>query len=303
MSRRKTELFSLSFLDMLSGALGAVIFLFIITPKGGAPAAKTHQVAASIDTLHNQIFGGLHDSLSTKSIGDTLLVLIKGFEKMPTIEDCPECPPPMECPPRRKCPECPECPECPGLPSANDVATASGTNPGRQPGQSKPPPSPPVNTSRPGTGQGDNDYKGDPPAVPCNVSFEINWKDMGDNVDLIVCKDGNCVNGRKKKHKDIGQWSSGITPTSIFGTDFRTSQEAVRQFREIIPGKYTLKALFKESEKNNPKVDISGLIYTKTLEGEQKGERFSKTLQRDGKGVNLGTVVLRADGTFTFNKQ
>lgn len=295
MARRRTELFNLSFLDLLSGALGAVIFLFIITPKGGAPASKTHQVVVSVDTLHRQIFGTLHDSLASKNTGDTLLVLIRNFAEMPSAKECPECPPPMECPPQRRCPKCPECPQA----QAPSTIAHAGTPTTNQPPRASSPPPQPAPPEYDPAKQG-SDYKGDPPAVPCNVSFEINWEDMGDNVDLIVCKEGNCVNGRKKKHKSIGQWSSGITPTNIFGTDFRTSQEAVRQFRQIIPGRYSLKALFKESEKGNRKVDISGLIYTKTLDGKQQGERFRKTLEMNGEGVELGTVILQGDGKFTF---
>jgi hypothetical protein len=153
----------------------------------------------------------------------------------------------------------------------------------------------------PSVAQGGSEYKGDPPGVPCNVSFEINWKDMGDNVDLIVCKENDCVNGRRRKNSRIGQWGSGITPTSIFGTDFRTSQESVRQFREIIPGKYALKVRFKESKKGNPKVDIVGLIYTKSLEGKEQGKRFSKTLSLDPrKEALIGTVNLKEDGKFEY---
>ncbi len=294
-------MFNLSFLDLLSGALGAVIFLFIITPKGGQSPAKTQQAVVTLDTTHNQLFGGLHDSLLHKTIGDTLLVLIGGFDKMPSIEDCPECPPPIECPARRPCPEqkpCPACPECPGKTTTEPIAGRNGGGT-----QVMPVNNPPATHSDAAHTTGGSDYKGDPPAVPCNVSFEINWRDIDDNVDLIVCKNGDCINGRKRKNKDIGQWSSGITPTNIFGTDFRTTQEGVRQFREIIPGKYTLKAVYKDSKKGHQQIEIVGLIYTKNMEGKEQGKRFSKTLTLDPrKEVNLGTVELKENGAFIFKQ-
>ena len=70
MARRKTQLFNLSFLDLITGALGAVIFLFIITPKGGTAAPDKHQVVMYMDTSEMKIFGNLHDSLQNKQIGD-----------------------------------------------------------------------------------------------------------------------------------------------------------------------------------------------------------------------------------------
>ena len=83
MSRRKAELFNLSFLDLLTSALGAVIFLFIITPKGGAPAAKVQQAAVYIDTADMKVFGALHDSLRHKRVGDTLFAVLVDYRNMP----------------------------------------------------------------------------------------------------------------------------------------------------------------------------------------------------------------------------
>lgn len=304
MSRRNTEMFNLSFLDLLSGALGAVIFLFIITPKGGeAPAAKP-QVVISIDTLHQQVFGTLHDSLAIKNIGDTLLVVIKDFQKMPSIEDCPECPPPIECP------DCPKCPQQPiaskinidGKPSQQKANEIPKRNENVKPIQvvnnafTK-------NTESLPTENNESKYKGDPPSVPCLVSFEVSWEDIEDNVDFFVCKGNDCVYGGRKKNTNIGYWDSGKSKNRIFGSDLRTTMEAVRQFDKIIPGEYEVKAQFKESKKGNKTVAIKGLIYSKGKNGKENGERFSRTLTLDKKKKTLlGKVNLKADGSFTFSK-
>jgi hypothetical protein len=73
MSRRKMQFFNLSFLDLMTGALGAIIFLFIITPKGGESAAPVRQAAIYVDTVQRKLYGDLPDSLLNKEAGDTLL--------------------------------------------------------------------------------------------------------------------------------------------------------------------------------------------------------------------------------------
>ncbi len=304
MSRRNTELFSLSFLDLLSGALGAVIFLFIITPKGREAPAVRPQVELSIDSIHNQIFGAFHDSLSAKNIGDTLLVIIKDFQKVPSIEDCPEYPPPVECP------ECPKCPEryIVERHSKNNNTKTSSAEPTRIVEEKESIKPVKVNQQPPKTKQentttkqeNDPGYKGDPPSVPCKVSFEITWEDITNNVDLFVCREGKCVSGGKKKNKRIGYWDSGKSTNSIFGSDLRTTMEAVRQFDKVIPGEYQLYARFKAREKENNSVAIQGLVYTKGTSGQQ-GKRFTKQIQfQKEEKTLLAKVRLKADGTFTM---
>lgn len=299
MARRNTEMFNLSFLDLLSGALGAVIFLFIITPKGGKPAAKIPQVVVSIDTVHNQIFGGLHDSLIAKQTGDTLLVLISDFKKMPSVEDCPTCPPPIICP---------ECPKCPPSFVRNNNKVVS-RSPSQKPSTDLNSKDKKVNNFEKGIpnsvaqNQNDSKYKGDPPSVPCKVSFEIKWEDKGDNVDLYVCKDSKCVTGPRGRNKGIGIWDAGKSRTRWFGDDLRTTQEAVRQFDDIIPGTYKVYAKFKASKNNNPSVLINGLIYSRDDDGEEQGENFTKNLTLDKNArIHIATVDLSEDGSFTFTK-
>jgi len=299
MSRRSAQMFNLSFLDLLSGALGAVIFLFIITPKGGAPSAKGHQVVASIDTIHQQLFGDLPDSLLSKNAGDTLLVLIGNFQEMPSTTDCPPIPAPLPCP---TCPSCPAVvtPVSPPPAKATEPMARKEENKNLQKSINTNPRSKPVPvSSNPIVEKG---YKGDPPSVPCKVSFEISWEDISDNVDLFVCKEGNCIYGARRRNTKIGFWDSGKSRTSIIGGDVRTTLEAVRQFDQPIPGTYRLYAQFKNSEKKRSTVTIQGLIYTRGDQNQEQGERFYKTLALDKKKrTSLGTVVLQANGSFKFS--
>lgn len=292
-------MFNLSFLDLLTSALGAVIFLFIITPKGGAPAAKAQQAAVYFDTTRMQLFGALPDSLLQHTAGDSLLVLLVDYKTMP------------------------------GAPKSNAVHTpaplaaqqpsrvAVRNEPVKQPNNNNQPgpetrevekpkaeqPRPATVEEKPkSTIEAPPVYKGDAPSVPCNVSFEIKWRDIANNVDIFVCKGDDCVYGGRKKDRAIGEWDSGKSRNRLFGNDLRTNQEAVRQFGAIIPGEYKLYAQFKESAKKNTSVTVTGLVYTKNNQGEERGDAFSKEVKLSDNRVLLGTVRLKADGTFQLIK-
>ena len=159
MARRKTSLFNLSFLDVLTSALGAIIFLFIITPKGGQSAAKIRQAMVYFDTAQMKIHGDLHDSLLSKQAGDTLFTVLLAYKNLPqaekprqrilTFNDRKEDPKPKEPVKATKVEE----------PVAEKKKTPV-TIP--QPSEKTTAPSPPV-------------YKGDAPSVPCEASIEITW--------------------------------------------------------------------------------------------------------------------------------
>jgi hypothetical protein len=83
MTRRKMQFFNLSFLDLMTGALGAIIFLFIITPKGGESAAPVRQAAIYVDTVQMKLYGDLPDSLLKKEAGDTLFAVLLGHKLLP----------------------------------------------------------------------------------------------------------------------------------------------------------------------------------------------------------------------------
>ncbi len=318
MSRRTKQLFSLSLLDLLTSALGAIIFLFIITPKGGASASETRQAMVYFDTTLMKIHGDLPDSLLGKMAGDTMQVVLMAYQDDPEAEATAR----AEAEQRRaaiakaKAEEARAKAEAEARAKALALAKAkekqkaqpkpptSKPEPKPEPPKSKPEPKPepkpeapkPKPTSKPS-------FTGSGPSVPANVSFEVNWQDKGDNIDLFVCKGGDCVYGGRKKNKSIGNWDSGKSRNRIFGNDLRTNQEAVRQFDKIIPGEYKIYVQFKDSKANRDKVLVKGLIYTKDVKtGTERGENFAKTLTL-GKGrVHIATIDLKADGSYTIKK-
>jgi hypothetical protein len=146
-------------------------------------------------------------------------------------------------------------------------------------------------------------YTGDLPSVPCKFSVELKWEEISENVDLFLCKDGACVYGARRRSASIGFWDSGKSKTSIFGGDLRTTQEAVRQFDAIIPGKYDIYAQFKYSEKNQNSIRVEGLVYSNKGKGKEQGETFVTNLPFNPKERNkIGTVNVQEDGSFQFIK-
>ena len=298
MSRRESQPFNLSLLDLLTSALGAVIFLFIITPKGGAPPAETQQMGVFVDTAQRKVFGLMPDSLVGKQIGDTLRIVLVDYKQFPEDQPKPKLvvqQPPAPTPDRATAAPPVEKPEKqePGKKAEPDVTVAKPADQAKPevptPAPTPAPPTPPV-------------YKGDAPSVPCLVSFEIRWADVADNVDLFVCKDGICVYGGHKRDRAVGEWDSGKSRNRLFGNDLRTNQEAVRQFDKIQPGEYLLYAQFKNSDKNHTSLNLTGLIYTKSPTGQERGTDFSKPLTPTKDRVLLGKVVLKEDGNFSFTK-
>ncbi len=62
MKNRNVEFFNLSFLDLLSGALASIIFLFIIVPKGEL-TINTDPVTVVYDTIQNQFYGSIPEGI------------------------------------------------------------------------------------------------------------------------------------------------------------------------------------------------------------------------------------------------
>lgn len=260
---RNIDLFNISFLDLLSGALGAVIFLFIIVPKGeGQGPTDNPQLAIVFDTIQNQFYGKLPDSLNYKRVGDSLLTVVFEFNKMPGLEPQP----PVE--------------KRPAKPAQKSPKTTTQAEPKSTPSTRAP------------------KYKGSMPDVPCVFSIELKWDDPADNVDLYVCKDNDCVYGGRRYRNFIGYWDSGKSRSSIFGGDLRTSQEAVRQFDAIIPGEYTIFAQYKEALTPKSNLPIRGLVYSKSPEGDERGKEFNFTLSVDPKNrTRVGKLVVNTDGS------
>ena len=302
MARREVQSFNLSFLDLLSGALGAVIFLFVIVPKGGGASASVNTVQAALrfDTLHRQVWGNIVDSLAKKKVGDTLLVIISDYGVLEQMKECPDCP---TCPPNRPCPTCP--PPCPSdeKPTVSPIAVAKTTPSVPMPMPTTTPKPP---TTMPSGGSSSSiTYRGVKPSISCKAAFEISWGSEMDNVDLFVYKGNQFVSGAssKRRNSQIGDWDSGRSKTKLFGNDFRTNQEAVRQFNKIIAGEYKIYAQFKEANPQQPKqsMSIAGLVYTRNEQGKEEGKEFSGTIPfSKGDKKLLATVVLKEDGSISI---
>ena len=302
--RRENSPFNLSLLDLLTAALGAVIFLFVITPKGGATAAKHQQAAIYFDTASMRIHGTLPDSLLAHRPGDTLFAMLVDFRKDPKIQDKPvekpqppaepevrivykERPAPISGPDPKPSPRpAPEPPK--PAPAKSDVAQTPTTTPAPKPAE-EPRPEP----------KSEDSYRGDMPSVPAVLSFELKWADAADNVDLYVCRGNDCVFGNRRKDNTIGNWDSGKARNRLFGNDLRTNQEAVRQFDKLIPGTYTIYAMFKESERGRKSVAVETLVFTKDAQGKPRGQTFRHTLPLSDDRTRLVTVLINPDGTFS----
>lgn len=303
MKRRDVELFNLSFLDILAGALGAVLFLFIVVPKGGgqSPPASP-QLSVTFDTTQNKFFGELPDSMLQYQIGDSLLSLVVNYDIMPSIKNCP---------PPRKCPKCPDTRGLKRKIASLEKTIAQQPKPSKIAARSKVQPEKVKNTSKvlekktPVSTTVAKKYKGDMPSVPCKFSVEVAWDNIDNNIDLFVCKDGKCVYGGKRKRNGIGFWDSGKSKTSFFGGDLRSTQEAVRQFDSVIEGEYTVYAQYKAAKETpEASVTIRTLIYTNTIENGEKGKTFNVDLPFNKKERTLlGTMTVKADGSFIFDKQ
>lgn len=305
MARRSNSLFNLSFLDLLTSALGAIIFLFIITPKGGESAAKVQQALVYFDSTQMKIHGELPDSLLQKSSGDTLLMVLLEYKDLPKASKTPKKIFAFNESKKEKKPEKIEKPINQPPVKKEEVKT-SKEKPKAEEKKPTAPTSPPVETPtkepKPKPLPSAPIFKGDAPSVPCKVSFEVSWADITDNIDLFVCRGSSCVYGGRKKDRNIGQWDSGKARNRLFGNDLRTTQEAIRQYDKIIPGEYKLYAQLKESKQKKTSVTISGLIFTKGKSGLQRGESFSKTLKVSKERTYIGTVILQADGNYQFKK-
>jgi len=269
MKNRNVEFFNLSFLDLLSGALAAVIFLFIIVPKGNVTVAET-PLAVSYDTLQSKFFGDIPDTLLSMREGDTLLAIITGYDKAPKTASPKPIPTP---PPKKRVTEKPKRPEKP-----NEKKQASNT--------------PVVKPS---------ELKGSKPDVPCVLSIEIKWDDKVDNVDLIVCKDNACVFGRKRHIDFIGFWDSGKSKSRLFGGDLRTNQEAVRQFDAIIPGEYQIFAQYKASEEPKSELPVQLQVYTKNKEKQERGtvHNFSLNMNPNDR-TRIANLTVGPEGEIEF---
>lgn len=272
MKNRNVEFFNLSFLDLLSGALAAIIFLFIIVPKGEM-TIKDDPVTVTYDSIQNKFFGSIQDPLLMKRSGDTILAIVGNVQGIPvavaeTRQPEEEEPEPVARKPRREKTQSPP-------PKEEKLVTK---------------------TSVP-----ESKLQGSRPDVPCVLSIEIKWANKQDNVDLFVCKDQACVFGGKRHRDFIGFWDSGKSKTSIFGGDLRTNQEAVRQFDQIIPGTYNILAQYKESQNPTDDLPVRLQVYTRNENKVERGKEhyFDLDLNPNEK-TRIAQVTVGPDGEIDF---
>ena len=278
MKNRNVEFFNLSFLDLLSGALAAVIFLFIIVPKG-EPTVFDETVSVSVDTTEMKLFGHLPETLFGTEPGDSVLVVISAFVSTKAASEQPVR---KVTPEERKRPK----PTKVEIPREKKPAAPEPRE------EAKPEAAPTVEPSK---------FTGSKPDVPCMVSIEMKWGSKKDNVDLFVCKDNDCVFGGRRYRSFIGYWDSGKARTSLFGGDLRTNQEAVRQFDEIIPGTYDILAQYKDSSDPKDEVPIRLQVYTKNEDGTERGkEHYFKLPLDPTQRTKVAQVTIGPDGELEF---
>jgi len=266
MKNRTVEFFNLSFLDLLSGALASVIFLFIIVPKGEITIYDT-PVTVTYDTLQKKFYGIIPDSLLHKQTGDTLLAIVGDFESAPVGST----PSPSPTPPR-------------------PIKQKSSTPEAKK--EKEEAPKITVSASK---------FSGSKPDVPCMLSIEMKWDNKKDNVDLYVCKDNDCVFGGRRYRSFIGYWDSGKSKSSLFGGDLRTNQEAVRQFDAILPGNYEILAQYKESEDPKSEIPLRLQVYTKNDESIERGnEHYFNLKMNPTERTLIARVTIGPDGEIEF---
>jgi len=302
MARREVQLLSLSTLDVLTGALGAVIFLFIIVPKGGASPSKQSQNAISYDVRQQKLWGTIEDSLRDKKVGDTLMVVITDNNELPQSLPCPECPQLKDCPPPIKCPECTR------KHYDSSVPVPAGDTPQEKP-QDKPQEKPGVKAETVNSAK-EGSRKAFEPSYSCVTAFEVSWStSFNDNVDIYVQSGKEYCGTQTKENKKYGlQWTSGKSRNGIFEKfDSRTTMESIIQFRDYKKGTFDLYARFKATDLAKPleKLPITMRFYT-MVNGVQKGNVFRDELSIDTskKGVykKLGTIVLDDNGYVEFKR-
>jgi hypothetical protein len=270
-NRKEIELFSIAFLDVLFGALGAIIFLFIIVPKGGKSPDPEEYIVASIDAKSQKVFGGYDDYSKEIQLGDTLRILVASYGNFPIR---------VPCPPQTPCPEVQIQPEVTTVVNQNSNATSSAKG---------------------------KEFR---PSVPAKFSIEMHWEEESDNVDLFVCKGNLCVFGAKRNLPSIGTWDSGVQINTFKDfwriKNLRTNMEAVRQVQELVPGVYKVYGQFKSTDSNKKTIDVSSIVYSeKSGEPQVEFLEFGLSLNpgtSESARKLLMTIQLDSDGSFSIIK-
>lgn len=294
MSRRKLQLFdSLSFLDIVFSALGAVLFLFIVVDKGGTTEINLAEeemvkIYMDLDTTSYRFHGNLPDSIKNKldtlRAGTPVMLVLNGKRPLPGV----------------KIPEC-VCPEC--------IYPGKGKP---QPSQPSPqPPQPPSEKPRPiacddaacqKTIVNNNNYSGDPIEIPYSIGFAIvDNTNFTNDIDIKVCRDGACApNGRNNSNAGMRWVDMREKGQGLFGSKkARTGGEMILVEESIIPGDYTISAKFDLSKGAAPaSTQITATVATKQNNNIRE-KRFTASLTGNANWTVIGRVHIDANGNIT----
>lgn len=295
MSRRKQDLFdNLSFLDIVFGALGAVLFLFIVVDKGSAteasiPADEMIKVYMDMDTtggyrFHGRLPDSIQSQLATLPTGTPIKLVINGRRALPG-QVCPPCPVvrcpdgAKPCPPEKKCPECPKCPE-----QKTETGILCGD------------PACPKVVS--------NSYSGDPLEIPYSIGFAIvDNTSYTNDIDIKVCRAGTCVPEGRSNTGGGMRWVDLREKGSFFqgGKKARTGGEMVLVEDAIAPGEYTVSAKFDpptRSRTPQAPTRITATVATKQG-GRIREQRFDVSLEANSQWKPVCRVSIDANGNIT----
>lgn len=287
--RRSYQMFTLSFLDILSGALGAILFMFIIVDKGSPNIEVSKQapiVYLKLDTLQGKLHG-LEKYLDTLSleVGTVVQVVVSEVAPLPENPPCPEpkpcpsCPPPCKdeegrcpkpdcskCPKPEKCPDCPIPCDDPRCPKQASTVVYKG---------------------------------GDPIEIPYEVGFAIsNSEDISRDLDLRVCKgsSSNCVSFMTKNASGM-RWID-LNKTGFLKPGVVTGGEVIFMDK-LEAGEYTIYAKYdRKRQEDVATTTIKCTVATK-LKKEIKQKDTPATLNINGGWLEIMKVSIDANGNIT----
>lgn len=301
MARRAHQLFdSLSFLDVVFGALGAILFLFIVVDKGGIqelPAtAKYFRVYLNADTSINHFHGELPDSIHKQLAllprGTPVLVVIKDIVPLPRQESCPPC--------ITRCPPC-NCngngPRCPN--PEDHLHVCPNEDEHRFPRCPNPEDHNKLHCDDPQC-EKNIVYTGDPIELAYKIGFSLIDNDSYEHdLDLMICREGGnvCVpspKSQKTRVEDIVWLDQRIK--DFLGKKARTGGEIVLIEKTMAAGIYAIKAKFdlKKGQKSGS-ASVTATAATKHNK-KIKAVQFNATLAGNQTWTTIGRVEVDANG-------
>lgn len=282
-----------SFLDTISGALGAILFLFIIVDKGGSPVPLPDNenvpiAYLSLDTLTQELHGFLPDSLKRLKPGERMVIVVDAISPKPipspelctlqhfetkectlphTNDDRPRCPRPEDhlnvCP-DKSCHKSPRCKD----PIAHTKVFCDDAK--CEKGKEKV-----IIDERVFI------------ALPFEVGFMLESKNYSDEIDIQVCKINDCVNGGKKRDKGNGMvWLNYKTS----GLSAKTGSETIIiEEKSKMAGTYIIQGRL--NRRHSSSVDLKATVATK-----KEYKIFNKTVPPSDNWTIFGKVTINKQG-------